>query len=35
MTLEAQGVSNKKQRRQTHQRRIEELLQRPARLWDE
>jgi predicted DNA-binding mobile mystery protein A len=35
MKLEAQGVSDKKQRKQAHQRRIEELLQRPARLWDE
>ena len=35
MKLEAQAVSNKKQRKQAHRRRVEELLQRPARLWDE
>jgi predicted DNA-binding mobile mystery protein A len=35
MKLEAQGVSNMKQRKQAHQRRVEELLRRPARLWDE
>lgn len=35
MKLEAQGVSGRKQRRQARQRRIEELLRRPARLWDE
>lgn len=35
MKLEAQEVSDRKQRRYVHQRRVQELLQRPARLWDE
>jgi hypothetical protein len=34
MTLEAQGVGNKKHQAEAHQKLVEKLLQRPARLWD-
>ncbi len=35
MLLEAQSVTNKQLRRETKQRLVEELLQKPARLWNE
>jgi predicted DNA-binding mobile mystery protein A len=35
MRLEAQGVSDKARRNETHQRIVEQILRRPARLWDE
>lgn len=35
MRLEAQGVDNEEQRKRTRQRLAYELLQRPARLWDD
>ena len=35
MRLEAQGAANKTGQRETRQRLVEELLRRPARLWDE
>jgi predicted DNA-binding mobile mystery protein A len=35
MRLEAQGVEDPTQREQAHQRLVEKLLRRPARLWDE
>jgi predicted DNA-binding mobile mystery protein A len=35
MRLEAQEVDDKTQRKEAHQRLVEELLRRPARLWDE
>jgi predicted DNA-binding mobile mystery protein A len=35
MRLEAQGVTDKKQRKEARQQLIKELLRRPARLWDE
>ncbi len=35
MRLEAQGVADKEQRTEAHQRLVEKLLRRPARLWDE
>jgi predicted DNA-binding mobile mystery protein A len=35
MRLEAQGVNDKAQHHEAHQRLIEKLLRRPARLWDE
>jgi len=34
MTLEAQRVGNKKHQAEAHQKLVEKLLQRPARLWD-
>ena len=33
--LEAQGVADKAQHKEAHQRLVEKLLRRPARLWDE
>jgi len=35
MRLEAQGVTDKAQHKEAHQRLVEKLLRRPARLWDE
>ena len=35
MRLEAQAVSDKASRKEAHRRLIQELLRRPARLWDE
>lgn len=35
MRLEAQGVNDKALRQELHQRLVEKLLRRPARLWDE
>jgi predicted DNA-binding mobile mystery protein A len=35
MRLEGQAVTSKKVSKELHQRRIEELMRRPARLWDE
>jgi predicted DNA-binding mobile mystery protein A len=35
MRLEDQAVTNKKVSKELHQLRIEELMRRPARLWDE
>jgi predicted DNA-binding mobile mystery protein A len=35
MRLEAQGVNDKKLRQEARQHLIQELLRRPARLWDE
>jgi predicted DNA-binding mobile mystery protein A len=35
MRLEAQGVTDKAQHTEAHQRLVERLLRRPARLWDE
>ncbi len=35
MRLEAQGVDNQEQRKRTRQRLANELLRRPARLWDD
>lgn len=35
MRLEAQGVHDPKQRKKAYRQRIDELLRRPARLWDE
>jgi predicted DNA-binding mobile mystery protein A len=35
MLLEAQAVTDKAQRADTHQQLVEKLLRRPARLWDE
>jgi predicted DNA-binding mobile mystery protein A len=35
MRLEAQGVTDKTQRKEAHARLVEKLLRRPARLWDE
>src|SRR5712691_2099106 len=35
MRLEAQGVNDKAQREEAHQRLVEKLLRRPARIWDE
>jgi predicted DNA-binding mobile mystery protein A len=35
MRLEDQAVTSKKVSKELHQRRIEELMRRPARLWDE
>ena len=35
MRLEAQEVRDSKQRKTTYQRRLAELLRRPARLWDD
>jgi predicted DNA-binding mobile mystery protein A len=35
MRLEAQGVNDTEQHKQAHQRLVEQLLRRPARLWDE
>jgi predicted DNA-binding mobile mystery protein A len=35
MRLEAQGVDDKAQHTEAHQRLVENLLRRPARLWDE
>jgi predicted DNA-binding mobile mystery protein A len=35
MRLEAQGVSDKVQHKEAHQRLVEKLLRRPARIWDE
>ena len=35
MRLEAQGVDDDEQRKRTRQRLADELLRRPARLWDE
>jgi predicted DNA-binding mobile mystery protein A len=35
MRLEAQGVTDKAQHTEAHQRLVEKLLRRPARLWDE
>jgi len=35
MRLEAQGVTDKAERRQAQQQLIAELLRKPARLWDE
>jgi len=35
MRLEDQAVTSKKISKELHQRRIEELMRRPARLWDE
>ncbi|MDE2013217.1 MAG: mobile mystery protein A [Alphaproteobacteria bacterium] len=35
MRLEAQGVIDKAQQKEAHQRLVEQLLRRPARLWDE
>jgi hypothetical protein len=35
MRLEAQEVNDAAQRKEAHQRLVEELLRRPARLWDE
>jgi len=35
MRLEAQGVPDKAQHTEAHQRLVERLLRRPARLWDE
>jgi predicted DNA-binding mobile mystery protein A len=35
MRLEAQGVSDEKQRKQAHRQLAKDLLRRPARLWDE
>jgi predicted DNA-binding mobile mystery protein A len=35
MRLEAQGVTDKSQRKQTRQQLAKDLLRRPARLWDE
>ncbi|MBI3631060.1 MAG: mobile mystery protein A [Candidatus Sungbacteria bacterium] len=35
MQLEAQGVDDKAQQKVAHQHIIEQLLKRPARLWDE
>jgi predicted DNA-binding mobile mystery protein A len=35
MRLEGQGVNDKAQHQEAHQRLVERLLRRPARLWDE
>ena len=35
MRLEAQGVDDEQQRKRTRQRLADELLRRPARLWDD
>ena len=35
MLLEGQAVTNTGQRKESHRRLVEELLRRPARLWDE
>ena len=35
MRLEAQGVDDEEQRKRTRQRLADELLRRPARLWDD
>jgi predicted DNA-binding mobile mystery protein A len=35
MRLEAQSVDDEEQRKRTRQRLADELLQRPARLWDD
>ena len=35
MRLEAQGVNNKTQHQESHQRLVEKLMRRPARIWDE
>jgi predicted DNA-binding mobile mystery protein A len=35
MRLEEQGVNDETQHQQSHQRLVEQLLRRPARLWDE
>ena len=35
MRLEAQGVINKDRQREARQRLVDDLLQRPARLWDQ
>ena len=35
MRLKAQGVTDKAQHTEAHQRLVEKLLRRPARLWDE
>ena len=35
MLLEGQAVTNMSQRKESHRRLVEELLRRPARLWDE
>jgi|SRR5215471_19286182 len=35
MRLEAQGVNDKARRQEAHQRLVDNLLRRPARLWDE
>jgi predicted DNA-binding mobile mystery protein A len=35
MALEAQAVTNEAVRKESHRRLMEELLRRPARLWDE
>jgi predicted DNA-binding mobile mystery protein A len=35
MRLEAQGVNDETQHQEAHQRLVENLLRRPARLWDE
>jgi predicted DNA-binding mobile mystery protein A len=35
MRLEAQGVNDKELHQEAHQRLVEKLLRRPARLWDE
>jgi hypothetical protein len=35
MLLESQSVTNKQLRQETRQRLVDELLQKPARLWDE
>jgi len=35
MRLEGQGVDDDEQRKRTHKRLADELLRRPARLWDE
>ena len=35
MRLEAQGVTDKAYQREMHRRLMQELLRRPARLWDE